>query len=187
MTSGLAKVFVLVGFILLVYAGLLVWKRYDPNRLNFQDYRPQIASISSFKQPRELRIKRVGIRLPLIASKIEKNTWETTDKGASYLSTAPIPGSFGNAVIYGHNWPNLLGRLVDTKTGDEVEIVYADGSTTKFVIETQAQISPNETHVLQNSNDTRLTIYTCIGFFDSQRFVVVARALDHSISMNKGL
>jgi len=77
--------------------------------------------------------------------------------------------------LYGHNWTNLLGPLVHAKPGQRIYISYADGSVSTFKIQATALVSPQDTSILAPSNDIRVTIYTCAGFMDSQRFVVTAR------------
>ena len=180
--KSLAKLLLIFGLICYSFAGYYIWLRNDPNRLKFsnaaQVVKPSVASESAeMKQkllPTRISIKDVGIDLPITQAKINNNTWETTENGVSYLVSSPLPGEEGNSVLYGHNWANLLGPLVKIRTGQEIIVQFSDQSKKKFVVEYTSVVSPNESSILAPSKDKRITLYTCTGFLDSKRFVVVA-------------
>lgn len=109
-------------------------------------------------------------------AQIENNKWEATTKGVSYLVTSPVPGNAGNSIIYGHNWGNLLGSLSKIKPGQKIEIVLDDNEKRTFIVEHTSIIGPDQTSVLEDTSDRRITLYTCTGFLDSKRFVVTAIA-----------
>ena len=115
------------------------------------------------------------MNLPIVPSTIKNGVWETTDKGVSYLVQSPVPGNYGNSILYGHNWTKLLANLVYIKPGQTFEIEYSDGSIEKFTIQTTAIVLPSDVSVLRDSRNPLVTLYTCTGPFDSKRFVVTAR------------
>jgi sortase (surface protein transpeptidase) len=49
-----------------------------------------------------------------------------------------------------------------------------DGVKKEFKVEYTATVDPSQTYIIDNTKDTRITLYTCTGFLDSKRFVVVA-------------
>jgi LPXTG-site transpeptidase (sortase) family protein len=152
-----------------------VWLKNDPNRLSFTNYTYNQSIVTDSKElPVRVTINSINITLPLIPAKVQNNTFDMTEQGASYLVSSPIPGNTGNSIIYAHNWASLFGNLSRVKKGDVVEIEFADKSMKKFVIESTATVSPNDVNVLKPTNDKKVTLYTCSGFLDSQRFVVVA-------------
>lgn len=97
-----------------------------------------------------------------------------TDRGGSYLVGTPMPGEIGNSIIYGHNYANIFGRLVEVRPGDKVVVKMLDGTERNFEVRATQEVGPEQTLVLEQTKDSRLTIYTCSGLFDSRRFVVVA-------------
>ena len=97
--------------------------------------------------------------------------------GLSYLSSSPIPGEWGNSILYGHNWPNLFGPLKKIQKGDPVEVELSSGQTRTFEVVMTDTVTPNQTHILSKTDDVRLTLYTCTGFLDRNRFVVTARLM----------
>lgn len=175
MKSRLANLLTTFGLICLVLAAFLCWRRTTPRRLSFnlKTSPPTEKNISPL-EPKTLIIKDLGIKLPISPSQVKKGKWEASTKGVSYLSTSPIPGEVGNSILYGHDWPNLLGNLVKIKPGQEVEILFNDGSTEKFTVKITQTVTPEQTNILAPSNDQRITLYTCIGFLDRKRFAVTA-------------
>jgi len=173
-TTG--KVLVFLGLISTIFGLYLAWQRINPERISFNT--PKFDSPNLQKKtnltPIEIKMGEQSIDLPIYPASINGTSWETTTKGVSYLKNTPTPGEIGNSVMYGHNWTNLLGPLVRAKPGQKIEITYSDGSRKNFEITFTQTVSPDQTFILNNTNDRRITIYTCTGFLDSKRFVVVA-------------
>ena len=172
---SLSRAFYLLGAMLIFAAAYLTWQRFTPTRLSFatRSVGDRLTVPTEFS-PVRLRITRLKIDLPVIPTALENGKWTATDRGASYLVSTPLPGGIGNSVLYGHNWPNLLGRIVRIKPGDLIEIQLSDGTTRNFRVKYTATVTPDQTHILAPSDDKRITLYTCIGFLDSKRFVVTA-------------
>jgi sortase (surface protein transpeptidase) len=156
-----------------VVLGILMWQMNRPARLSF-DKVPVTAAFETDVRPVALKIDTLSINLPVIPAEISSTQWETTTKGVSFLKTSALPGEVGNSVMYGHNWPNLLGKITSIKNGDTIQVLLSSGETRIFKVVLTQEVFPDQTSVLGNTEDVRLTIYTCVGFLDSKRFVVVA-------------
>ncbi len=128
--------------------------------------------------PVEIKIENLKIDLPIYQTEISNGDWEEIDYGLLHLSNTAIPGETGNSVIYGHNTPALLGNLRNIDVGQEIVVSFSDGSFKTFVTIDSFNVTPDQTHILNTTEETKLTIYTCNGFFDEKRFVVVAVPLD---------
>lgn len=150
-----------------------LYLRSRPSRLAFASKPPQ-SSNTSTDTPVVIRINSVGIELPVIPVSFDGKNWPTTNQGVSYLSSSGIIGEIGNGVFYGHNWSNLFGPLIRVKPGDNIDIITKDGKTYKYTATFTQIIEPDNTYILNPTADERLTLYTCIGFLDSKRFVVTA-------------
>lgn len=174
-----ANLLIYFGLICLILFGFLYWQRNTPKRLQFNLNKIDLAQTAKVanKEPKVLIIKDLGIEQNIYPASIKEGKWEATDKGISFLSSTPVPGEKGNSVIYGHNWKNILGSLMRAKPGQVVEIVYADGSSAKFKIEYTQVVTPDQTQILDQTKDSRITLYTCSGFLDTKRFVVTALLL----------
>ncbi len=154
----------------------LYWERTAPKNLSFVG--PMQAQISkptkNTKRPIELKISALNLDLPIIPSHLSQGTWETTTQGVSYLTSSPLPGDLGNSILYGHDFVSILGKLPQSHPGEDITITYSDKSQKTFVITYTSIVSPTQIDILHQSRDARITLYTCTGFFDTQRFVVVA-------------
>lgn len=171
----LSKFFSIFGLICIITAGVLFWQRNNPNRLVFKNP-PSSVKVKGTRQsaPSRLIIREANIDLAIFPAKIRRQKWDLTADGASWLDISSIPGEAGNSIIYGHNWTNILGNLTSVKPGQQVKIIFKDGSEKIFTVESTATVSPDNVTVLNQTKDRRITIYTCTGLFDNKRFIVVA-------------
>jgi LPXTG-site transpeptidase (sortase) family protein len=175
--KSIGIIFIISGVICLSIASYILFQMYNPNRLKFVGYeQPKLHTNTDKKagMPKYLIIKDLGINLEVVPSSIKDGVWETTYKGVSYLSASPKPGDIGNSIFYGHNWSSLLGNLKKAKPGQTIRIIDEDGYLTDFKIAFVQVVDPNNKSILDQTTDSRLTIYTCIGLLDSKRLVVTA-------------
>jgi LPXTG-site transpeptidase (sortase) family protein len=168
-----SKFLILSGLLLLLFGANLISQRYSPKTLEFNNLKVVNVSNSNLI-PVRIIIPSQKIDNGVYGAKITNGQWETTDKGISYLLSSPVPGAKGNSVLYGHNWESLLGKLTNIKPGQEIKIVLNNGQTRTFMVQFTSVVDPNETHILSQTKDNRITIYTCTGFLDSKRFVAIA-------------
>lgn len=103
--------------------------------------------------------------------------WTTSQTGVSYLTSSAIPTK-GNTVIYGHNTANILGGLWRVHEGDYIYLVLSNGNFVKYQVKETKEIEPTQVEILSQTEDSRLTLYTCSGFLDEARFVVIAHQVD---------
>lgn len=157
-------------------SGYWIFQRFNSAALSFSGVPTyETSSNKVVNRAISLSIPAVGIPdLPIFGGKIENNNWPLRSDGLIRLLSSPEPGHIGNSVIYGHNWKNIFANLLKVKPGQIVEIRYVDGSSKKFKITFTQTVGPDQTQILDNTNDRRVTLYTCTGFLDSKRFVVVA-------------
>lgn len=168
------KFFAKLTFWLAILCGLIVADMLIVR--NYPVTKPHNFIKTAHKIPVEIIVKDVGIDLPIIPAAFNNGTFQTTNQGASYLTSSPIPGDKGNSVIYAHNWLNLFGNLPKVKKGDTVTIIFNDKSKKDFAITQTQTVSAYQTSILQPFDDKRITIFTCANFLDADRFVVTALA-----------
>lgn len=170
------KFFTGLGVSLLIFGSFLVFQRNNPNRISFAKDEVGLVNVETHKKlPVRITIPSLEIDLPVIESEIKDGKWEVTNEGVSYLRTSPVAGEIGNSVLYGHNWTNLLGDLINIRTGETITIHYSDQSSKDFIVALIQEVKPNDVSILNETKDARITLYTCSGFLDSKRFVVVAK------------
>lgn len=123
--------------------------------------------------PTALSIPSINLDLPVYTSELVDNKWEVSTGGVSYLSGSALPGDTGNTIMYGHNFPWILGKLSKVSVGDAIYI-YSGDYMLRYTIKYIQSVDPSQTSILDQSDDKRLTLYTCAGLFDSKRLVVTA-------------
>ncbi len=177
-------IFIICGILWCFLGGYYLWLENDPNRLQPKTVEVKNISVKAITNPDDTKqndgtpqtitIEDLRINLPIIPAKVVNDTWETTFYGASYLTSSPIPGNKGNSVIYAHNWVSLFGRLKQAKPGQQITIAFSNGTKKVFIIKNTKIVDQNDSSIVDQTKDTRITLYTCTGFFDQQRFVVIA-------------
>ncbi len=170
----LSYLFILFGITCFIAGIFLIWQRNSPDRLSFRDYTPRAAKSGPSNPPVRIAIEDVLIDIPVYPANLHNGKWETTEQGASYLTSSPVPGERGNSIIYAHDWMSLFGPLVNVKKGQKVTVYFADKSYKTFIIQKTAVVPYTRSDILSTTNDRRITLYTCTGFLDSQRFVATA-------------
>lgn len=163
-----------IGIFSLLAAGYLTWQRYTPTRLAFDTMVFSTNASAGQVAPTSLDIPSLSLTLPVASEELQGNKWPLSDRGVVYVANTPLPGEIGNSIIYGHNWPNILGKLPKIRPGWTIEVGFSDGSRRRFIVEYTQEVTPDQTHVLAPTGDKRITLYTCSGFLDRKRFVTVA-------------
>ncbi len=126
------------------------------------------------EEPLLIFLPKVNISLPIYPTEIKDRKWPTTESGVSYIKDSGKLGISGNLVMYGHNWKKLLGSLKHSKVGDTLSIFSNQNKNHFYVIKYVATVDAKDISILADTSAERITLYTCTGLFDSQRFVVVA-------------
>lgn len=178
MKYPVSKIFFALSTVFFSLVLISLWFRNAPARLQFESFPETTKNTQSIKQEKEtqpvaISIQSVDITLPVYEALVSKNKWQTTRLGVSYVSHSGKVGKSGNAIFYGHNWPNLLGNLQEVKPGDYIDITLGSGAIARYQVATTQEVSSENVSVLAETTDYRITLYTCSGFLDTKRFVVV--------------
>ena len=176
MKNFFGKLCIFAGIVCMIWGSFLLWRRADTRYFQVVQAKKTLATIAPYtnSMPTRIAIPSIGVALPVIPSKIVHGKWEETTIGVSYVAKSPIPGEIGNSIMYGHNWPTLLGDLPNVKPGDKITIDYQNTKPRTFTVVFINTVSPDTTSVLLPTTDRRITLYTCTGFLDSKRLVVTA-------------
>lgn len=131
--------------------------------------------------PKTIIIPSLKIVLPVEKAKINENTWEVSENGASFGETSALPGKPGKTIIFAHSLPYLFGKLPEElKKGD---LIHLFTETDWFIYQVSAifTVNPADIEILKqeslSKNKHQLILYTCVGENYSQRFVVIANPL----------
>ena len=168
---------------LISFGGALVFKAaVNSGYLDFlgtQDLpQSQIAQRETRNNPTRINIPKIERNLEISDGFVSDNRWTVAKTGVSYLTTSGVLGKEGNVVLYGHNTKDVLGGLWKVQNGDIVEVTADSGRVYRYEIFERKEVKPNAVEILDNVGDSRLTIYTCSGFLDTARFVVVGKLVE---------
>lgn len=164
--------------IILLGSGLLIYssfKNIDFSVLPTNNQtQSQAYSNADVAKPAKIYIPKMAQVLPVSNGYLNGGRWVTSQIGVSYYTASALP-SRGNTVIYGHNTKGILGGLWKVQDGDYIYVIQENGNFVKYRVYERKEIEPTDVEILDSTNDSRLTLYTCSGFLDEARFVVLAK------------
>jgi len=131
----------------------------------------------SFPAPTWISIPAVDMELPIIETAISGNTWGIAENGISHLDISARPNEDGPIILYGHNTDNRFGPIRWLSKGQEITITNAQNRSRQYTITKTLDVSPSEVSVLLSQKGETLILYTCDGFADLQRFIVIAKPI----------
>ncbi|MFC1653664.1 sortase domain-bontaining protein [Patescibacteria group bacterium] len=166
--------FVLVG--LLLISLVTIHRVYNVKRLSFNTADEHLI-ISDNPPPVFMEIPKFKVKKNITPASISNQIWQIDEHNANHLSTSASPGDNGNIVIYGHNSNIVFGPLRWVSVGDEVEITSADDIKYKYIISEIIETDADDIQWVSPKQEEILTLYTCSGFLNKKRHVVVARPL----------
>jgi len=169
----LAIVLIWLGLNSLIIQGL--YSNYQRKILSFQV--TPITQESAYRAalPLKLVISGLAIDLPIIEANIIDGIWQTSDWAVTHLAASARPGENSNIVLYGHNRQELLSSLHQTQMGSEITVETEANVKYIYLVERIEIVNSNAIEYVLPTEEERLTVYTCTGFFNSQRLVVIAR------------
>lgn len=124
--------------------------------------------------PERIIIPKQGINLPVIEAKVVDGYWELSETTASHGVGSANPGEIGNTVIFAHARERLFLPLKDVVVDDEVFVLTHD-RWYRYQVKEIKDVNPDQIEVIAPTTDETLTLYTCSGFLDSKRRIVVAK------------
>ena len=140
------------------------------------DVRPTPAQPAGrVSRPVEIRIPAIDVAARIVPRGLNVDgSMQVPDFGlAGWYRLGPRPGEAGPAVVVAHvdsqAGPDVFARLDELRPGDEVTVVAADGSATRWVMTAAEQTPKDELPVARIWAPTTspvLRLITCGGVFD---------------------
>lgn len=124
--------------------------------------------------PTSVKISDLSLDVKVKPAKVVGGKWEVFSDSASFGMGSALPGKRGNQVIFAHARSGLFLPLRSVKPGMNI-IVYTDGGGFSYRVNEVKEVFPSETRVISQTSDETLTLYTCSGFADAKRLIVVAK------------
>ena len=138
---------------------------------------PQSAAPAPVASPVSLTIPLISVKTNLITLGLAQGgamQVPSSTTVAGWYTGSPRPGSIGSSIIVGHidstSGPGVFYRLTELRSGDDVFVKRADGTTAEFrVTSIQTYLKdqfPTE-KVYGPTPDAELRLITCGGAFDA--------------------
>lgn len=124
--------------------------------------------------PQRVIVPSVGINLEVGISEVVGGYWEVFDDRAGWGVGSGLPGTEGNQVVFAHAREGLFAPLNAVQVGDKVYILTGI-EWYEYEIDDIYEVYPDQVEVIAPTDDERLTLYTCSGYQDSTRLIVVAK------------
>lgn len=138
------------------------------------------------RKPVHLEIPSIKVSASIFGVGLTKTGTMDTLKGPTSIAWykyGAIPGEKGNAILAGHrDWNGVLGSLYNLekmKIGDKLTITYEKGHKRIFKLVSNRIYLINEIpkEAMSLEGDTRVTIITCAGKYDSKTQLYDSRAI----------
>lgn len=164
--------------LLLIYS---CWRFHQIRILSFWGKENIVSEVSVERKgtlPVYIRSYPVGIDIGVKEASIEKGVWQVFPSSVSHLNSSGRIGEGKNIVIYGHNKDDVFGPIRYLKEGSEIELKDEKGEKYIYKVVKTDTVKADNLEYVTLKNEEVLTLYTCIGFFDSERFIVVAKRVN---------
>lgn len=170
--SLLTKLLLISGIILIILPAFFTINE----RIQLAFFTPHVVPIhKQLPLPSWISIPSVAIELPIQETQLHGNTWEIADYAISHLAISARPGEDGPIILYGHNTNDRFGPIRWLHTGEIIELKTTKNKTYTYKIVKTVEVNPNQVDVLVNQKGQTLILYTCSGFADLKRFVIIAK------------
>lgn len=126
--------------------------------------------------PERIIIPNQKINLPIVEAQVVDGFWEISETTASHGVGSAYPGDIGNVVIFAHAREGLFLPLKDVQKDDDIFVLSKD-HWFRYQVKEIKDVNPDQIEVIAPTKDETLTLYTCSGFLDSKRRIVVGKRL----------
>ncbi|KKQ52100.1 hypothetical protein A2865_03125 [Candidatus Woesebacteria bacterium RIFCSPHIGHO2_01_FULL_39_17] len=167
----------------LLFLGMLLFLggKVSPSSqsISFESEPVKVEKLSSdevddAKIPKRIIIPRLSLDLEVKKADIVNGYWEVFPDTAAWGSGSGIPGEKGNQIIFAHAREGLFLPLQSIKVGVKLYIL-SDLGWFQYEVREIKEVYPNQIEVIAPTEDETLTLYTCSGFSDSKRLIVIAK------------
>lgn len=135
-----------------------------------------ITQKTSTQIPLRILVPGRSVDIPIVEAAITNGSWEISETTASHGMGSSFPGEVGNTVIFAHAREGLFLPLREIKKDEDVYILTPQKWFRYRVVDTKL-VTPDQIEVIKPTTDETLTLFTCSGFLDSKRLIVIAKPL----------
>lgn len=173
-----------LGLALLVMGIILLSNIFQPKKVESSSFESEPVKISGFSEnasdesqfPQRILIPEIQTDLNVQSAKLVNGYWEVFNDKAGWGEGTGVPGKNGNQVIFAHARDGLFGNLKYSEIGMKI-YVFSKENWYSYEITEIKEVTPDQTEVIEPSDNEMLTLYTCSGFADSKRLIVMAKRI----------
>lgn len=162
---------VVLGLILIF--GLSIYRISQEVRLSFNT-EPAVTIEHKNPPPINVYLPRFKTSVDVTLARIFKGVWSIDEQNANYLVSSASPGNEGNIIIYGHNSHEVFGPLRWSNVGDEIVVTNSESKEFTYIVSHIEETTPDDIEWVSAKDTETLTLYTCSGFLNKKRHIVVA-------------
>ena len=152
----------------------ILWNLNQTIQLAF--FTPKVTPVkNSYSIPTQITINKINLNLNIEETAINNGIWQIAQNGASHLTISARPGEKGPIIIYAHNTNDRFGPIRWLSVGETIKLTTKDGKTHNYKISQTMDVQPDKLSIFTNAKNETLILYTCDGFADLQRFVLLAK------------
>lgn len=148
---------------------------YTRNNIDASFYTDQTISEVIGDYPVRIIIPQLKIDLAIEPSKVVDGFWEIHNDVANFGVGSSLPDENGNTVIFAHAKKKQFGPLRAIKKDYEISVQTKNGLWYTYKVVEKKEVRPYNVEVIAPTQDKTLTLFTCSGFADSKRLIVVAK------------
>lgn len=139
-------------------------------------FTPHVVAVKKvLPPPTWISIPAVDIELPVAETALSGSTWQIADNAISHLQISANPGEDGPIILYGHNTNDRFGPIRWLTVGKTITLNIKGNKSYVYTITKIVEVDPSQVNVLTSEKGQTLILYTCSGFADLKRFVVIAK------------
>jgi LPXTG-site transpeptidase (sortase) family protein len=174
-----------LGIALFAIGLILLSKSQEANTVSSRTFANEPVNVQGFNNedglqstpvPKKVVIPALGIDLEVERSAIVDGYWKVYEDKAGWGEGSGYPGQIGNQVIFAHARKGLFLPLQSIKVGENIYVL-TDTSWFVYEVYERKEVNPNQTEVIEPTDEEILTLYTCSGYEDSNRLIVKARPI----------
>jgi LPXTG-site transpeptidase (sortase) family protein len=177
--SLLTKLLLITGLVFIIIPLLF----YLNETLQLMYFVPKITTVKksiTVSLPTRIEIPAVKIDLQVEQTVIHNNTWTISQNGISHLDVSASPGENGPIILYSHNTNSRFGPIRWLNKGSSIILTTADGKKHTYTIIDTKKVKPDELSVFFSRKNETLYLYTCDGFADLERYIIIAEPVTTS-------
>jgi LPXTG-site transpeptidase (sortase) family protein len=165
---------IIIGLALILYkpTDQITSTSFSSEPIEFKGFTGQ--NVQDDALPKRIIIPRLNVDIEVQKSNIVGGYWEVPENSAGWGVGSGIPGQSGNQVIFAHARKGLFLPLRDIRVEDDMYVLTPHNWHAYRVSEIK-EVTPDQTQVIQPTEDQILTLYTCSGFRDEKRLIVIAK------------